>query len=186
MGIGNDKARIHIELNKDPNTIEEAVQKVITFMETTKYPQHDDEQYFNKRRFVRQVTRTDKDTSDWKTGKLNRKRPLTTQKEQKADYGASTCHQSVDMQQIQQKRQYPNEHMRNNSFQKENAQMGQSSQSQPFLCFMFVADPVTMLDNALAILRGGKTSSLNREIEKHYLSDPGIIRSRINKQCPVI
>ena len=174
MGIGNDKARIHIELNKDPKTIEEAVQEVITFMETTKYPQHDDEQYSNKRRFVRQVTRTEKDTSDWKTGKLNGKRPLTTQKEQKADYGASTCHQSVDMQQIQQmfekmyeekrkneeqasfgipqgrrhfntnnnhntnndmKRQYPNEHMRNNSFQKEKAQMGQSSQSQPFLCF---------------------------------------------------
>ena len=174
MGIGNDKARIHIELNKDPKTIEEAVQEVITFMETTKYPQHDDEQSFNKRRFVRQVTRTEKDTSDWKTGKLNGKRPPTTQKEQKADYGASTCHQSVDMQQIQQmfekmyeekrkneeqasfgipqgrrhfntnnhhntnndmKRQYPNEHMRNNSFQKEKAQMGQNSQSQPFLCF---------------------------------------------------
>ena len=33
------------------------------------------------------------------------------------------------------KRQYPNEHMRNNSFQKEKAQAGQSSQSQPFLCF---------------------------------------------------
>jgi hypothetical protein len=47
MGIGNDKARIHIELNKDPKTIEEAVLEVITFMETTKYPQHDDEQYFN-------------------------------------------------------------------------------------------------------------------------------------------
>jgi hypothetical protein len=31
----------------------------------------------------------EKDTSDWKTGKLNGKRPLTTQKEQKADYGAS-------------------------------------------------------------------------------------------------
>jgi hypothetical protein len=35
--------------------------------------------YFNKRRFVRQVTRTEKDTSDWKTGKLNGERPLTTQ-----------------------------------------------------------------------------------------------------------
>jgi hypothetical protein len=58
----NDKARIHIELNKDPKTIEAAVQEEITFMETTKYPQHDDEQYFNKRRFVRQVTRTEKDT----------------------------------------------------------------------------------------------------------------------------
>ena len=131
-------------------------------METPKYPQHDDEQYFNKTRFVRQVMRTEKDTSDWKTGKLNGKRPLTTQKEQKADYGASTCHQSVDLQQIQQmfekmyeekrkneeqasfgipqgrrhfnnhntnndmKRQYPNEHMRNNSFQQEKAQAGQS------------------------------------------------------------
>ena len=71
-------------------------------METLKYPQHDDEQYFNKTRFVRQVMRTEKDTSDWKTGKLNGKIPLTTQKEQKADYGASICHQSVDLQQIQQ------------------------------------------------------------------------------------
>lgn len=170
MGIGNDKARIHIELNKDPKTIEEAVQEVITYMETTKYPQHDDEQYINKRRFVLQVRRTEKDTSDWKTGKLNGKKPLTTQKEQKADYGASTCHPSVDMQQIQQmfekmyeekrkneeasfgipqgrqhskndntsnamNRQYHNEHKRNNSFQKEKAPAGQSSQSQPFLCF---------------------------------------------------
>jgi hypothetical protein len=33
-------------------------------METPKYPQHDDEQYFNKTRFVRQVMRTEKDTSD--------------------------------------------------------------------------------------------------------------------------
>lgn len=33
------------------------------------------------------------------------------------------------------KRQYPNKHMRNNSFQKEKAQAGQSSQSQPLLCF---------------------------------------------------
>jgi hypothetical protein len=31
MGIGNDKGRIHIELNKDHKTIEEAVQEVITF-----------------------------------------------------------------------------------------------------------------------------------------------------------
>jgi hypothetical protein len=66
----------------NPKTIEEAVQEVITYMETPKYPQHEDEQYFNKRRFVRQVMRTEKDTSDWKTGKLNGKRPLTTQKEQ--------------------------------------------------------------------------------------------------------
>jgi uncharacterized protein (DUF2267 family) len=62
MGIGNDKAKIHIELNKDPKTIEEAVQEVITYMETPKYPQHEDEQYFNKRRFVRQVMRTEKGT----------------------------------------------------------------------------------------------------------------------------
>lgn len=168
MGIGNDKARIHIELHKDPKTIEEAVQEVITYMETTKYPQHDEEQNFNKRRYVRQVRGSEKDTSDWKTGKLNGKRPPTTPKEQKVDYGASTCHPSVDMQQIQQmfekmyeekrkketasygnpqgrqpfnhntsnmNRQYQNDYKRNNSFQNEKAQAGQSSQSQPFLCF---------------------------------------------------
>ena len=32
-------------------------------------------------------------------------------------------------------RQYHNEHKRNNSFQREKAQAGKSSQSQPFLCF---------------------------------------------------
>jgi hypothetical protein len=62
---------------------------------------------------------------------------------------------------------------------------GKAHKANHFYDFI-VANPVTMLDNALAILRGGKTSSLNREMEKHYLSDPGIIRSRMNKQCPVI
>jgi hypothetical protein len=61
---------------------------------------------------------------------------------------------------------------------------GKAHKANHFYVFI-VANPVTMLDNALAILRGGKTSSLNREMEKHYLSDPGIIRSRMNKQCPV-
>jgi hypothetical protein len=59
------------------------------------------------------------------TGKLNGKRPLTTQKEQKADYGASTCHQSVDMQQIQQMFEKMYEEKRKNE---EQASFGIASQ----------------------------------------------------------
>ncbi|CAC5361731.1 unnamed protein product [Mytilus coruscus] len=35
MGLSDNEARIHIELTKDPKTIEEAVQEVITYRETT-------------------------------------------------------------------------------------------------------------------------------------------------------
>ncbi|VDI59336.1 Hypothetical predicted protein [Mytilus galloprovincialis] len=35
MGLSDNEARIHLELNKDPKTIEEAVQEVITYKETT-------------------------------------------------------------------------------------------------------------------------------------------------------
>lgn len=35
MGLNDHNARVHIELNKDPKTIEEAVQEVITYFETT-------------------------------------------------------------------------------------------------------------------------------------------------------
>ena len=33
MGLEDNKARVHIELRKDPKTIEEAVQEVIAYIE---------------------------------------------------------------------------------------------------------------------------------------------------------
>ncbi|VDI30501.1 Hypothetical predicted protein [Mytilus galloprovincialis] len=35
MGLSDTEARIYLELHKDPKTIEEAVQEVITYKETT-------------------------------------------------------------------------------------------------------------------------------------------------------
>ncbi|CAG2216172.1 unnamed protein product [Mytilus edulis] len=52
LGLLDYKARIHIELNKDPETIEEAVQEVITYVETMKNPNQGEE---NNKKAVRQV-----------------------------------------------------------------------------------------------------------------------------------
>ncbi|CAG2254804.1 unnamed protein product [Mytilus edulis] len=52
LGLIDYKARIHIELNKDPETIEEAVQEVITYVETMKNPNQGEE---NNKKAVRQV-----------------------------------------------------------------------------------------------------------------------------------
>ncbi|CAC5420027.1 unnamed protein product [Mytilus coruscus] len=52
LGLLDYKARIHIELNKDPETIEEAVQEVITYVETMKNPNQGEE---NNNKAVRQV-----------------------------------------------------------------------------------------------------------------------------------
>jgi hypothetical protein len=38
MGLEDNKARVHIELSKDPISIEEAVQEVIAYIEATSYP----------------------------------------------------------------------------------------------------------------------------------------------------
>ncbi|CAC5416354.1 unnamed protein product [Mytilus coruscus] len=52
LGLLVYKARIHIDLNKDPETIEEAVQEVITYVETMKNPNQGEE---NNKKAVRQV-----------------------------------------------------------------------------------------------------------------------------------
>ena len=52
LGLLDYKARIHIELNKDPETIEEAVQEVITYVETMKNSNQVEENY---KKAVRQV-----------------------------------------------------------------------------------------------------------------------------------
>ncbi|CAC5404230.1 unnamed protein product [Mytilus coruscus] len=51
LGLQDYKARIHIELNKDPQTIEEAVHEVITYSETMKNPNPNE----NNKKTVRQV-----------------------------------------------------------------------------------------------------------------------------------
>ena len=56
LGLTNEKARVHVELNRDPQTVEEATEFVIEFEEATKYPKLEDEnQNGNRRRPTRQV-----------------------------------------------------------------------------------------------------------------------------------
>ena len=73
LGLQDFKARVHLELNKDPKTIEEAVQEVITYTETMKNPNNED----GHKRSIRQVN----DDIETKTGKHIRQ--ITPQKERK-------------------------------------------------------------------------------------------------------
>ena len=57
MGLEDNKARAHIELSKDPKTIEEAVQEVIAYIEATSYPKTEDTYYNDRNKRVRQVKR---------------------------------------------------------------------------------------------------------------------------------
>lgn len=72
MGLSDHKTRVHVELYKDPSTIEEAIHDVITYLETTSSPQ--EEQSGGKfKKQVRQLKNESK-KPDWKTGKLNGKK----------------------------------------------------------------------------------------------------------------
>ena len=42
MGLQDYKARIHVELNRDPDTIEEALHEVVAYFETLKNPNIED------------------------------------------------------------------------------------------------------------------------------------------------
>ena len=77
MGLEDNKARVHIELNKDPKTIEEAVQEVIAYIEATSYPKTEDIYYNGRNKRVRQVKRntTEEPRQTDKTGKLNGRKP---------------------------------------------------------------------------------------------------------------
>jgi hypothetical protein len=46
---------MHIELTKDPRSVEEAVHEVITYLETTSYSQYDDQVSGRNKQVVRQV-----------------------------------------------------------------------------------------------------------------------------------
>ncbi|CAC5410263.1 unnamed protein product [Mytilus coruscus] len=60
MGLLDNEARIHIELTKDPKTIEEAVQEVITYRETTSETQEGNSGKNNK---VRQIKKQNNQSS---------------------------------------------------------------------------------------------------------------------------
>ena len=56
LGLSSEKARLHVELNRDPFTIEEATEFVIEYEEATRYPRADDERKYAPRKGpVRQV-----------------------------------------------------------------------------------------------------------------------------------
>lgn len=56
LGLSNEKARIYVELNRDPMTIEEATEYIIEYEEATRYPRAEDEPgNINRRRPTRQV-----------------------------------------------------------------------------------------------------------------------------------
>lgn len=46
LGLTSEKARVHVELNRDPQTFEEAAEYVLEFEEVTKYPRAEEEQQF--------------------------------------------------------------------------------------------------------------------------------------------
>lgn len=67
LGLLNEKARLHVELNRDPRTIEEATEYVIEYEEATKYPKAEEYSYEARRKPTRQV----KDSALDNKGKLS-------------------------------------------------------------------------------------------------------------------
>jgi hypothetical protein len=70
LGLQDYKARIHVELNRDPDTIEEALHEVVAYLETLNNPNIED----TNKRSVRQVKKNDENHY----GKLNGKKPSET------------------------------------------------------------------------------------------------------------
>ena len=86
MGLIDNKTRVYIELHRDPNTIEEAVQEVITYLETTNGPQLEEQTGGRFRKQVRQL-KTDNRSPQWNTGQINGKRPNQRHGDQSRDRG---------------------------------------------------------------------------------------------------
>ena len=59
LGLFDEKARIHVELNTDPKTIEEAVLHDVNYSETTRYPQEGDTHHKGGPNRTRQVNQND-------------------------------------------------------------------------------------------------------------------------------
>lgn len=85
LGLMNEKARVHLELNKDPWTIEEAIRYVNEFEETTRYPRADNDENdrYNKRRQTRQVKSNSTDNGVPKAEDKNGKGWTKSQNQQK-------------------------------------------------------------------------------------------------------
>ena len=57
LGLSSEKARLHVELNRTPKTIEEATRHVIEYEEATRYPHaNDNNDWANRRKPTRKVT----------------------------------------------------------------------------------------------------------------------------------
>ena len=86
MGLADEKARIHVELNREPCTIEEAVQDVLTYEETTNH-YSSNETHRNSKKPVRQVKENNDSKQEpfRKTGKLNGRKQKNTDSREKTD-----------------------------------------------------------------------------------------------------
>jgi hypothetical protein len=69
--LNDYKARVHLELHRDPSTIDDAVYEILTYMETMKNPNQPDD----NKKSVRQIKNTPKDLIH---GQLNGKKPVET------------------------------------------------------------------------------------------------------------
>ena len=56
LDLNDYKARVHLELHRDPSTIDDAVYEILTYMETMKNPNQPDD----NRKSVRQIKNTHK------------------------------------------------------------------------------------------------------------------------------
>lgn len=65
LGLQDDDARVHVELNKEPKSIDEAVYHVINYTETCRYPRSvDDDKYYNRqKKQTRQIQNNNPPTS---------------------------------------------------------------------------------------------------------------------------
>ena len=77
LGLQDYKARIHIELNKNSRSIDEAVQEAIIYTEKMKNPNHQED---NHKRVVRQIRNTNQNGS-----KVNPEKFQDVQDNEKSD-----------------------------------------------------------------------------------------------------
>ena len=77
MGLNNNSARIHVELNKEPTTIEEAVHYVVHYFEAARNPHNgsqneDDQERSQRTRQVKSDNKSNKESSEHKKQKTEK------------------------------------------------------------------------------------------------------------------
>ena len=94
LGLFDEKARIHVELNKDPKTIEEAVLHVVNYSETTRYPHEGDTHHKDGSNRTRQVKQNDNkrhgNNKDGNKGNQGRQASKQNQRQEPQNHGAQT------------------------------------------------------------------------------------------------